>query len=51
MRGPFTNGNVADEIYATGGTEEMAGRLYGKAGLARATSTSRRSTTTSPAAC
>jgi len=31
--GPFTNANVADEIYATGGTEEMAGRLYGKAGL------------------
>lgn len=31
--GPFTNANVADELYATGGCEEMAGRLYGKAGL------------------
>ncbi|MDG2051846.1 MAG: hypothetical protein P8M78_16965 [Myxococcota bacterium] len=31
--GPFTNANVADEIYATGGTEEMANRLWGKAGL------------------
>lgn len=31
--GPFTNANIADEIYATGGCEEMAGRLYGKAGL------------------
>jgi len=31
--GPFTNANVADEIYATGGCEEMAGRLWGKAGL------------------
>ena len=31
--GPFTNANVADEIYATGGTEEMAKRLWGKAGL------------------
>ena len=31
--GPFTNANVADEIYATGACEEMAGRLWGKAGL------------------
>lgn len=31
--GPFTNANVADEIYATGGTEEMAQRLWGKAGV------------------
>jgi acetyl-CoA acetyltransferase len=31
--GPFTNANIADEIYATGGCEEMAGRLWGKAGL------------------
>jgi hypothetical protein len=31
--GPFTNANVADEIYATGACEEMAGRLYRKAGV------------------
>jgi len=31
--GPFTNANVADELYATGGCEEMAGRLWGKTGL------------------
>ena len=31
--GPFTNANVADELYATGGCEELAGRLYRKAGL------------------
>jgi acetyl-CoA acetyltransferase len=31
--GPFTNANVADELYATGGCEEMAGRLWGKAGV------------------
>ena len=31
--GPFTNANIADELYATGGCEEMAGRLWGKAGL------------------
>jgi len=31
--GPFTNANVADEIYATGGGEELANRLYAKAGL------------------
>jgi acetyl-CoA acetyltransferase len=31
--GPFTNANVADAIYATGGCEELAGRLYAKAGL------------------
>lgn len=31
--GPFTNANVADELYATGGCEEMAGRLWAKAGL------------------
>ncbi|TFH25048.1 MAG: hypothetical protein E4H03_01905 [Myxococcales bacterium] len=29
--GPFSNANVADELYATGGGEEMAGRLWGKA--------------------
>ncbi|MGH0036996.1 MAG: thiolase C-terminal domain-containing protein [Myxococcota bacterium] len=31
--GPFTNANVADELYATGACEEMAGRLYAKAGV------------------
>ncbi len=31
--GPFTNANVADEYYATGGCEPMAKRLYAKAGL------------------
>ena len=31
--GPFSNANIPDELYATGGGEEMAGRLYGKAGL------------------
>ena len=31
--GPFTNANIADDLYATGGCEEMAGRLWGKAGL------------------
>ena len=31
--GPFTNANIPDELYATGGTEELAGRLYAKAGL------------------
>lgn len=31
--GPFTNANVSDELYATGGTEELAKRLYAKAGL------------------
>jgi acetyl-CoA acetyltransferase len=31
--GTFTNANIADELYATGGCEEMAGRLFGKAGL------------------
>jgi acetyl-CoA acetyltransferase len=31
--GPFTNANVPDEIYATGGGEEMANRLWGKAGI------------------
>jgi acetyl-CoA acetyltransferase len=31
--GPFTNASVADALYATGGCEEMAGRLWGKAGL------------------
>ncbi len=34
--GPFTNANIADEIYATGGTESMAKRLFAKAGLAPA---------------
>ncbi len=31
--GPFTNANIADELYATGGCEEMAGRLWRKSGL------------------
>ncbi len=31
--GPFTNANIHDELYATGGCEEMANRLWGKAGL------------------
>jgi acetyl-CoA acetyltransferase len=31
--GPFTNANIPDEIYATGGTEAMAKRLWAKAGL------------------
>lgn len=31
--GPFTNANIADELYATGGCEEMASRLWGKSGL------------------
>ena len=31
--GPFTNANVSDEIYATGGNEEMANRLWAKTGL------------------
>jgi len=31
--GPFSNASVADELYATGACEEMAGRLWGKAGL------------------
>ncbi len=31
--GPFTNANIPDELYATGAGEEMACRLYGKAGL------------------
>lgn len=31
--GPFSNSNVADELYATGACEEMAGRLWGKAGV------------------
>jgi acetyl-CoA acetyltransferase len=31
--GTFTNANVPDELYATGACEEMAGRLWGKAGL------------------
>ncbi len=31
--GHFTNANIADEIYATGGSEEMANRLWGKAGV------------------
>jgi acetyl-CoA acetyltransferase len=34
--GPFSNANIPDELYATGGCEEMAGRLFGKAGLAPA---------------
>jgi acetyl-CoA acetyltransferase len=31
--GHFTNANIADELYATGGCEEMAGRLWSKAGV------------------
>jgi acetyl-CoA acetyltransferase len=31
--GPFTNANIVDELYATGGCEELAGRLWRKAGL------------------
>jgi len=31
--GPFSNANIPDDLYATGGCEEMAGRLWGKAGL------------------
>jgi acetyl-CoA acetyltransferase len=31
--GPFSNASIPDELYATGGCEEMAGRLWGKAGL------------------
>jgi acetyl-CoA acetyltransferase len=31
--GPFSNANVADELYATGGGEELAARLWGKAGV------------------
>jgi acetyl-CoA acetyltransferase len=31
--GHFTNANIADDLYATGGCEELAGRLFGKAGL------------------
>ena len=30
--GPFSNANVKDELYATGGSEEMANRLWAKAG-------------------
>lgn len=31
--GSFTNANIADELYATGGTEQMANRLWEKADL------------------
>jgi len=31
--GPFTNANIDDALYATGGCEQMAGRLWAKAGL------------------
>ena len=31
--GPFSNANIADEIYATGGCETMAKRLYARAGV------------------
>jgi acetyl-CoA acetyltransferase len=31
--GPFTNANIADDLYATGGCEEMANRLWAKAGV------------------
>ena len=31
--GSFTNANIADDIYATGGTEQMANRLWTKADL------------------
>ncbi|MDJ0853217.1 MAG: hypothetical protein QNK04_33030 [Myxococcota bacterium] len=31
--GPFTNANIPDALYATAGNEEMADRLWGKAGV------------------
>jgi acetyl-CoA acetyltransferase len=31
--GPFSNASIADELYATGGCEALAKRLYGRAGL------------------
>jgi acetyl-CoA acetyltransferase len=31
--GSFTNANIADDIYATGGTEQMANRLWKKADM------------------
>ena len=31
--GSFTNANISDELYATGGTEQMANRLWEKADL------------------
>ncbi len=31
--GHFTNANIPDDLYATGGTEEMANRLWAKAGV------------------
>jgi acetyl-CoA acetyltransferase len=31
--GPFSNANIADALYATGGCESMAKRLFAKAGL------------------
>ncbi len=31
--GPFSNANISDEIYATGGCEALAKRLYARAGL------------------
>ncbi len=31
--GTFSNANVPDELYATGANEEMANRLWGKAGI------------------
>jgi len=31
--GPFSNASISDELYATGGTEALAKRLYGRAGL------------------
>ncbi len=31
--GSFTNANIDDDIYATGGTEQMANRLWEKSGL------------------
>jgi acetyl-CoA acetyltransferase len=31
--GPFSNANIPDDLYATGGCEEMAGRLWGKSGI------------------
>ncbi len=31
--GHFTNASIPDELYATGGTEDLANRLWGKAGI------------------
>jgi acetyl-CoA acetyltransferase len=50
--GPFTNANVADELYATGALRgDWRAASTRRRASVPATSTSRRSTTTSPAAC